>query len=511
MNTDFLKSHRGILLPSLTILFVHFINNAFTTYGIFRDELYYIACSEHLAWGYVDQPPLCALILKISRSIFGDSVFAVRILPSFAHAATALYSGVITKKMGGERFAQLLSTVSVALAPGIVGMMGLYTMNAFDILLWQITFYLVIRLFETENASLWYWIGFVIGIGLLNKISMGWLAAGIAVGIAATPERRRLKKPQPWIAAAIALFMFLPYIVWNFQNNFAHLEFANNAARLKYASQNPITFFSGMVLLYNPLAIPIWISGFWILLRHERKEYRIIGIAVLTVLAILLVNFNSKSEYFNPAAIILIAAGSLQIERWFGNQMRVIRHMYVSVIVISGFLLMPLAIDILPVQAFIPYAQSFGLAPPNTEGHRMGSLPQHFADRFGWKEFADNVADVYNSLSPDEKKYAAIYVRNYGEAGAIDFFGKDLGLPKAMSGHNNYWIWGKDRLDDTVHILIAVGGDAEDYSDTFGEVTLAGRHVSELAMSYESNLPIYVCRKPKLKIKEVWHTTRRYI
>lgn len=511
MLTDFFKSHRVILFPSFAILLVHFFNNALTTYGIFRDELYYIACSEHLAWGYVDQPPLCTFILKISRSIFGDSVFAIRLLPSLAHAATAFYAGIITKKLGGRIFSQLLSAVSVALAPGIVGMMGLYTMNAFDILLWQISFYLVIRLFETENVSLWYWIGFVIGIGLLNKISMGWLAAGIAVGIVATPERRRLKKPQPWIAAGIALFMFLPYIIWNFQNDFAHLEFANNAARLKYASQNPITFFSGLLLLYNPLSIPIWMAGFWILLRHERNEFRVIGIAVLTVLAILLINFNSKSEYFNPAAIILLAAGSLQIERWFGNRLRVIRNACIIIIVITGFLLMPLAIDILPVRTFISYAQSIGVAPPNTEGHRMGSLPQHFADRFGWKEFADNVAAVYNMLSPDEKKYAAIYVRNYGEAGAIDFYGEELGLPKAMSGHNNYWIWGKDRLDDTVDVLIAVGGDAEDYSDTFIEVTQVGRHTSDLAMSYEGNLPIYLCRKPKLRIKEVWHTTRRYI
>ncbi|MBI2430388.1 MAG: hypothetical protein HYV29_16625 [Ignavibacteriales bacterium] len=141
----------------------------------------------------------------------------------------------------------------------------------------------------------------------------------------------------------------------------------------------------------------------------------------------------------------------------------------------------------------------------------MGNLPQHFADRFGWKEFAITVSTVYNSLTHDEKKYAAIYLRNYGEAGAIDFYGRDLGLPKALSGHNNYWIWGRDRLGDTVQVLIAVGGVTEDYSDTFAEVTPVGRHVSEFAMSYESDLPIYLCRKPKRKIKEVWHTTRRYI
>ncbi|MBI2428960.1 MAG: glycosyltransferase family 39 protein, partial [Ignavibacteriales bacterium] len=335
MKTDFLKSHRTILLPSLAILLVHFINNAFTTYGIFRDELYYIACSEHLAWGYVDQPPLCAFLLKISRSIFGDSIFAIRIIPSAAHEATVFLAGAITKKFGGEKFAQLLSSVSVALAPGIVGMMGIYTMNAIDILLWQVVIYFVIRLFETKDVKYWYWIGFAIGLGLLNKISMGWLAAGLAIGFLVTPERKMLKNVHPWIAAGIATLLFLPYVVWNIQHDFAHLEFANNAARLKYASQNPITFFSGLFLLYNPLAIPVWLSGFWILMKHKRKEFRVIGISVLTVLSILLINFNSKSEYFNPAAIILLAAGAIQIEEWFRFRFRMIRNVYVVVIIIT--------------------------------------------------------------------------------------------------------------------------------------------------------------------------------
>lgn len=511
MEQNVLRSQRTILAPALGILFVHFINNAFTTYGIFRDELYYIACSEHLAWGYVDQPPLCAFILRISRFVFGDSIFALRILPSLAHAFTVFFTGLIAQKFGGGKFSQTLSCVIVALAPGIVGMMGIYSMNAFDILLWQVAIYFVLRLFETQEKKFWYGIGITIGFGLMNKISMGWLAAGLAIGILVTPERKWLRTPYPWQAAGIALAMFIPYVVWNIQNDFAHLEFAQNAARVKYASQNPVTFLSGLLLLYNPLAIPVWLSGFWVLMKHGRKEIRVIGIAILTVLGILLVNIHSKPEYFNPAVVVLVAAGAIQIERWFEHRWRAVRNAYVVVIAMTGFLLMPLAIDILPVQSFISYSQLLGVSPPSTEGHRMGELPQHYADRFGWKELASNVSTAYNSLPHDVQRYTAIYVRNYGEAGAIDFYGKELGLPKAMSGHNNYWIWGNGRMEDTVEILIAVGGDAEDYADTFADVTLVGRHSSNLAMNYESDLPIYICRKPRVKIKDVWHTTRRFI
>jgi hypothetical protein len=511
MTSRFVKTHFHLLLPAFFVLILHLFNNAFTTYGIFRDELYYIACSEHLAWGYVDQPPLCVFVLAASRFFFGDSVFALRIVPSLAHALTVVAAGILTKKLGGEKFAQVLSAITVSLAPGIIGMMGIYSMNASDILLWQCVAYFLIRLFETHNQRYWYAIGVFIGIGLLNKISMGWFAAGIAVGIVATPQRQVLKKNQPWIAAGIALLIFLPFIMWNVQNNFAHLEFARNAARLKYASQNPVTFLSGLAVINNPFAIPVWLAGFWILMKPIRKEFRVLGIAMITVLIILLINYNTKSEYFTPAAIILLAAGAVGIERWFTGKHIVLRYSYVTILVVSGVFMMPMAIDILPVQTFISYSRAIGVQPPNTEGHRMGDLPQHFADRFGWRELVADVAGVFNTLSPEERNRTAIFVHNYGEAGAIDFYGEQYGLPKALCGHNNYWIWGNDRLDDTVEILIAVGGEATDYHDTFEEITQAGTHVTELAMRYESDLPIYVCRKPKLKIKEVWHTTREYI
>lgn len=508
---SFIKSDQHIIGVSVTILLIHFYNNAFTTYGMFRDELYYIACSEHLAFGYVDQPPLCALVLWLSRALFGDSIFAIRIVPSLAHALTVLFAGLISKHLGGRTYAQFLSALLVAFAPGFVGITGIYSMNALEIFLWALTFFLMLKMIESPLPKYWIAIGVVVGLGLMNKISMGWLAAGLLVGIIATPLRLQLKTYATRIAALIAFVIFLPYIIWNIQHDFAHVEFATRAAQLKYSSQNPLTFFSGLVLLYNPLAVPVWIAGFFVLLRHERKEYRSLGYAVAAVLAILLINVHSKSEYFNPAAVALLAAGAVQIERWCSGKLRMAGYLFALFIFLTGCAMMPMAIDILPVKKFVAYAQSIGLRPPNTEGHEMGNLPQHFADRFGWKELAANVASVYSGLTVEEQRKSMIYVQNYGQAGAIDFYGKEYGLPKAIAGHNNYWLWGFDRLDDTVDVLIAVGGSVDDYSDTFAEIVLVKMHTAENTMPYENNRPIYLCRKPRLKIKDVWHTTKNYI
>lgn len=506
------RTHFHLIGISVLFLAVHFINNAWTTYGIFRDELYYIACSEHPAFGYVDQPPFCSYVLGLSRLLFGDSVFALRIFPSLAHAAAIFLSGILTMKFGGGRYAQILCAVIIGSAPGFIGIFGIYSMNAFDILFWAITFYLLFRLIETRHPRYWYYIGIIVGIGLMNKVSMAWLGAGIGAGLLFTDQRYWLKTIHPYAAAGIAAILFMPFLWWNIVHDLAHLEFAANASRLKYSSQNPLTFVTGMFLLYNPIAAPIWIAGLITVWKREYAAHRLFGVVIVTVLAILLINVHSKAEYFNAAAVLLIAAGSVQIERWSRSiRFRSAGVAYLLLIIISGAMLMPFAIDVLPVRTYIAYEKMIGLSAPNTEGHRTVKLPQHFADRFGWKELTENVSAVFHSLPSDERKYAAIYVQNYGQAGAIDHFGKQYGLPRPLSGHNNYWIWGKERLDDSVAVLIAVGGEAEDYRDVFAEVTYVFTHKTEYAMPYENDLPIYVCRKPMHRIKNVWYTTKKFI
>jgi hypothetical protein len=449
--------------------------------------------------------------LRLNRLVFGDSLFAIRLIPSAAHAATVVLAGVITRHLGGQKFAQMLAAVVMAFAPGIVGITGIYSMNAIEILLWSLVFYFFIRVIETKRHTYWIIIGILLGLGMMNKISMGWMAAGLSIGVLATPLRQQLRTRWPWYAALIAAVLFLPFVIWNMTHDFAHVEFAANAARFKYASQNPATFFTGLFMLYNPLAIPVWAAGFFTLLRHPEKSLRSIGYVVLTVLVILLVNYNSKSEYFNPAAVVLFAAGAVKFEQWFSMRWRFAGYLYCFIIGATGVLIMPMAIDVLSPLQLSSYMERIGVPKQNSEGHRMGALPQHFADRFGWKEMAANVSEVFHSLDQDEKSITMIYAQNYGEASAIDFYGKQYGLPNVMCGHNSYWTWGNDRLDDSAGVLIAIGGSVDDYSDLFSEIRMVKKHSAEYAMPYENDLPIFVCRKPRARLRDMWHSAKHYM
>ena len=498
-----------LLLFACAKLLIHFYTNAFAGYGIFRDELYYAACSEHLSAGYVDQPPLSIFILAVNRFLFGDSIFAIRMLPAIAGAATVFLTGLMARELGGGRFAQGIVSLAALVSLILLAMDGFFSMNAFDLLFWAWSVCLLIRLVNTGDKKYWLQLGFLLGLGLLNKISVLWLGLGILAGVAATSERRWLKTEYPYIAGGIAFALFLPFILWNAAHGLAHLEFIGNASGHKYSSLTPMIFLSGQLLLQNPVTLPLWLAGlFWVLFSRTEKRYRLVGFIYLTAMTVLLVNGHSKPEYLSPAYPALFAAGGVAIEKWTSSGIaRWIRPVY-GVVVAAGIFLAPLAIPILPVETYIRFADLLGIKPSTPEGKKLDSLPQFYADMFGWEEKAAAVAKVYHSLSPQDQAVCAIFGDNYGRCGAIDFYSKKYDLPKAIGPHNNYWLWGPRNY--TGELVIILGGDLKGKTDRFESVTIADTVRSKYAMPYENNLAIYVCRNLKMPLRELWPQLKHY-
>ena len=510
--------HRRLFTGDLAIPFyltlakvlIHFYTNAFAGYGIFRDELYYLANAENLDIGYVDHPPLSIFILAVNRLLFGDSIFAIRLLPALSGGASVFVLGLMVKEMGGKKVAQFAACAVASLSPIFLGFNTIYSMNSFDILLWTLGFYTVVRLLNTQEQRYWIVLGFIVGLGALNKISMLWFGAAVAIGFLFVPERRWLKTRWPYLAGIIAFVLFLPYIIWNMMHDYAHLEFIHFASTVKYVSQTPVTFLSGQILIHNPVTLPLWLGGlFFLLFIGSVKPFRLLGVIFLVVVGILILNWHSKPEYLAAAFASVYAGGGLAIERLLQSSLlRVLRSAYLAFMIVAGVLLAPLAIPILPVETYIKYSAKLGVSGGTAEGIELQELPQFYSDMFGWENMAKTVAQVYNSLSPYEKSVCAIYGRNYGQAGAIDFFGPNLGLPKAISFHNNYAIWGPRGF--TGKIVIAIGGDITDYDDRFESVTQAAVIRSEYAIPYENNLPIYVCRNIKELPEGFWMSNHVY-
>ncbi len=510
MTSSFTQKEK-ITLASVALgcFLLHLITNLTGAYGFFRDELYYIACSDHLAWGYVDQPPFSLYVLKFSRMLFGDSLTAIRIIPTLMHTGTIVITGMMVKEMGGRAFAIFIASLAVALAPIHLGISSIYSMNSIDGFIWALSVYLILRIINTREQSYWIGLGIVLGIGLLNKISVLFLGSGVFVGILLT-NRQWLITRWPYIAGSIAVILFLPYIVWNITHDMAHLEFIHNASSDKYSGLSAATFIKEQLLFLNPIATPLWISGLFALFFYvPLKKYRIISWIYLTAFIILILNGTSKAEYLAPAyAGLFAAAGILVEQKLISRSVAWIKYAYAIILLITGIILIPMVLPVLSVEGYISYAKALGKEPESNEGKELSDLPQFFSDMFGWKEKANDVAAVFNTLSEDDKKKCAIISSNYGRCGAIDFFGPEYGLPKSIGTHNNYWIWGP--RDYNGDVLIILGGELDDHKNDFESVALAGVSNCEHCMPYENKVNIFICRGLKHAVKDVWSHEKHY-
>ncbi|MBZ0114666.1 MAG: glycosyltransferase family 39 protein [Thermoanaerobaculia bacterium] len=491
---------------ALAKLLLHLGINAFGGYEIFRDELYYLACADHLSWGYVDQPPLSVWLLAVVRSMIGDSLFALRLIPALAGSTLVFVTGLLARELGGGRFAVVLAALCPWVAGQVLAASSIWSMNIFDLLLVALAFWALARLINTRNPSYWIVLGGLLGLGLLNKVGVLWIGLGILVGILVTSERDWLRTRWPWIAGSLSVLLFVPYLLWNATHEWAHLEFISAAVQGKYSGLSPWSFLSGQVLQQNPVTLPLWILGLvWLLAAPSGRRYRLLGVVWLTACLVLLINGHSKAGYLANAYPPLFAAGAVALERIFRRRWN--RSLVVAWL-LSGLIIAPLATPILPVEKFIAYSTALGQGPSTDEGHELAELPQFYADMFGWRAKAEAVATVFHSLPAEEQQKTVIFGENYGRAGAIDYWSEELGLPGAISNHNSYWWWGPGRGE--VETVIVLGGDREDLEGSFEDVELAGFAGCRWCIPYERDLPIYVGRGLRVSMGDLWTEIRHY-
>ncbi len=475
-------------------------------YGIFRDELYYIACGKHLAFGYVDHPPFVALISALSRTAMGDSLLAIRFFPALAGALTVYLAGLAARQLGGRLFAQIVAALAVIIAPVYLFMSGVLSMNPFDALFWTLAAFLLIRILKTGDKRLWLLLGLTVGLGLQNKISMLFFIFGLCVGLLAANKRKLLLSKWFWAAAAIAALLFLPHILWQMQNDWPTLEFMRNAALFKNKPIPPHRFIFTQSLEAHPLGFLILLLGlYFFLFSRAGKEFRLFGWMYLAIFLVFILT-NAKPYYASPIYPLMLTGGGVILESLV--RARGLRITLVSLMIAGGAVTAPLTLPFLPVETYIAYAEFIGMKPESSERKEIGKLPQHFADMFGWEELSAKVAEVYRSLPPEQRMKCAIFTWNYGEAGAIDFFGPEYGLPSALCSHNNYWLWGSK--DYTGEVMIFLGGGEEDYRDSFEEVVPAAVFTHEYVMPYENNLTIFLCRGFYRPLKEAWPELKHF-
>jgi len=473
-------------------------------YGYFRDELYYIALSNHLAAGYVDLAPLAAWVLRLSRLVFGNSLHAIRFLPALANGAEVLFTGLITRELGGRRFAIFLACLSVLVAPVVLVNGNRFSMNAFEPLFWMGCVYFVLRAINENEPGHLVWCGVLLGFGLENKHSTVFFLVSLTVGMLISSQRKWFGSKWFWICAGIALLISLPNLIWQYQHHFPTLEDLENVRRThKNVELPPLPFLGQQIMMLSPVSVLVWTPGVAYLLFHRQgKRYRWLG-ATFIVFFLVMMELHAKDYYLAPIYPLVFAAGGAFWEG-IGQGCKVRRWLEVglaALVFAGGALAAPMVVPILPVEKVPQYMESLGVKTPRTEVHHSGLLPQHFGDEFGWPEMVQAVAGVYNAMPAPVREKTAILAGNYGEAGAIDFFGGKYGLPKAISAHQNYYYWGPRNY--TGESLILLQWDIDDAKDWCWSVDKGPRLDPPYAMD-EERYTVLICHGFRKPLAELW-------
>ncbi|MDE2480972.1 MAG: glycosyltransferase family 39 protein [bacterium] len=484
--------------------------SALHNYGLVSDELYFIACSQHLAWGYVDQPPLVAIVARLSAP-FGYNPIALRLLPALSAALAAWLAAAIAGELGGGRFARGLAAVATALVPAYLLLGNLLVTTSFEPLSWSLVIYFTIRAIKTGKSAYWYAIAAAFTFGMYGKYSMLLLGAAVAIGLLLTPERRIFRTRAFPIAAALALLAIAPNLAWQWSHGFPflgvlHGDFQHrhpfqSGMMLEYKSfgVNALAFIAEQLLYTSPAIAAIWIWGAIALARSERlRAFRWIAIAFVLLIAAAIA-LEGKGYYVIAIYVPLIAAGCVAIEgAW---QRTGARSAATAVLLATTLPLVPFALPVLPIESFLSYSQALGLTGAHgTPPHVVQPL---YAQEFGWDQFAQRVAQVYAALPPRVRARTAVFADTYGEAGALALYGPKYHLPTIIGSQNNFYLWGPNGYDGSSMIVVGAT-QQETIRRLFRHVTL----VTTIANPYEWVLqgpdPVYYCTDPIAPLAQIW-------
>lgn len=507
LSRQYLGGANAILIYlAFSKFLIHLLTS--TGYGYFGDELYYLDATKHLDFGYVDMPPFVPFLMAISNRIFGVSLFGLHILPAVAGAVMVFFSGLLARELGGGRFAQSLTALAVMTAPFWLMVDSWFAYDPFDQLMTVIVFYLIALLLKQETPRRWIVLGIIAGVGIMTKLSMLFIGFALVAALLLTTRRRWLISKWPLLAVLVMVVISTPFLVWQATHAWPLFKYWHHYA-VGRPHAGPLQSFKDQVFLTNSAALIIWIPGLYYLLLHrEGKKYRVLGLMYLVLLILFVGVMRFEARMMVSAYFPLLAGGAVFLESAVAHLTA--RHIIwtwlkpvlAGIILLSGLRFAPVALPVLPPPEMARYAfQQLGMA-----------VPPNFMLRFGWPEMVQKVAVVYRNLPETDRRKCVIYTGMYFEAGAVNFFGKKYGLPEAVCNHLSYQIWGLGKYDGEVAIAFGYSTDPSVLAEMYDEVETTNVIIeSQYGPLTEQYLSIFVCRKPKVPLKEAWSRMAEYL
>ncbi|MDB5138826.1 MAG: hypothetical protein JWR12_742 [Mucilaginibacter sp.] len=482
---------------------------AISHFGFHRDELLHLVLADHLDWGYKEVPPFIGLLAKISSVVFGNSVFAARIFPTICSGLIVWLTGLITAELGGKKFAIALACLALIFSPAFVASGYLFQPVVFDQFWWVLAVWLLTKYCNTSSVKYLYFLGIVIGFGLLTKYSMAFFTFALIFGIVISKQRKMLLNRHIIGAAILAILIFLPNLAWQITHHFPVITHMRTLREKQLDFIKPSDFIK-QELMVNGVALFVWLTGLIFLLFSFRlHKFQFLAIAFILIFTFLLL-MNGKNYYLFGAYPMLFAAGAFGFERWLKTSGYVLRGLTIALFTVPNLLLFPMVLPVLPLNstlAFFKFAHnnlSFLQFAVTWEDHKVHPTTQDYGDMLGWDEMTAKVAKAWNELTPEQQKHTQIYADNYGEAGAIHHFGKQYHLPDVISLNSSFTLWAPDNLDGQYIIYVddQGGGNVKKFASHLESYRKIGEVDNPLAM--EKGTAIFLLVHPQPIVNEAY-------
>jgi 4-amino-4-deoxy-L-arabinose transferase-like glycosyltransferase len=479
---------------------IHILFNG--QYGFHRDELDFIMNARHLDWGYVSYPPITPFFARIGLELFGESVRGLRVLPAIAQGIAMVLGGLMARDMGGRRNAQLMTAFAVFIAP--VSLMGgtVIMYFSFDYLWWVLVAFFLVRLLATDDPRYWLGIGAGIGLGMMTKYTMAFWVIGLIAGILLTPARKYLRSKWLYLGAALAILICLPNLIWQYQHNFIALDYlsAIHARDIQWGRADDFLT-NQLIETTNPFSLPLWTVGLSLcLFSASMKRFRTLGWMFVVTFMLFLVS-KGRSYYTAASYVMLLAAGAVWFEKWLERRSEKTRKLGSSLL--WGALVIGSLIGIILMKP---------IAPINSPlWDFTSSVNEEVIEMVGWQDLTAQVAEIYQSIPETDKPRTVILVGNYGEAGALDLYGKQYGLPLIISGGNSMWYRGYGNPEPET--VIVVGFESAYAHNCFNSCKPVGVVKNSYNVRNEESsrhTSLFICNQPRRPWSDMWQQMKWY-
>ena len=432
-------------------------------YELHRDEYLYLAEAKHVAWGYMEVPPMLSFLGWIAN-LFGATMFWVKLWPGLFGAATFIITAKIVTDLGGKIVAIVLCFLAFILT-GYIRLFYLFHPNFLDVFFWTLMAFAVFKFIITNQHKWLYLLGISAGLGMMSKYSTAFYLISILAGLLITQHRTIFLNKHLYFGGLIGLCIFLPNILWQYNHHLPLLAHMHELEDEQLKFNTPINFIIGQLLMLLPFLF-LWLIGLYFSsFSKEGKPYRIFGWAYLFVMIILII-FRGKNYYALGVYPILFAFGSYQFEQYSLKRLKWIKYIPLGFGILLSAYIYPLLLPVAKPVALANYYQKAKLTNTGDfiwEDQQKHELPQDFADMIGWEDLASKTAKVYHSLSKEQQVKTMIYCRGYFSAGALNYYAEKFYLPEVYSDNASFLGWMPNKY--AINNLILVGKNMPDSTD----------------------------------------------